>query len=103
MFHFNNTRKPNFKEIQAIDYEKYWAERGFAIHSSLKEREVIILGLIPAGKTVADIGCGNSRLPVALKQKGASVDVGDISREVLKGYASNGILGFFIDLEHIAK
>lgn len=96
---FNNTRKPNFKEIQAIDYNQYWAARGFTINTTLKEREKIILNLIEPQKKVMDIGCGNSLLPIKLKEKNCMVTVGDLSDKVIEGYRAYGIDGHVIDLE----
>jgi len=101
MFYFQNTRKPNFGEIKKIDYDQYWQERGFELNKKLKEREKIILDFIPVGAKVLDIGCGNSRLPIALKEKGCLVVVADISAEVLAGYSQYGIEGKVTDLEKI--
>lgn len=98
---FNNTRKPDFKNISALDYNDYWRVRGFHINKKLKEREQIILSRIPVGASVLDVGCGNSLLPIALNNNGCSVTVGDISNIVLKGYEARGIKTFEIDLENI--
>jgi len=43
MFKFEGTKKPNFSEIKKIDYNQYWAERGFEVSKKIKERELIIL------------------------------------------------------------
>lgn len=102
MFNFVGTRKPNFYEIKNIDYNQYWKERGFDINKKLKEREVIILDFIQSSKKVLDVGCGNSRLPVALKDKGVDVFVADISDEVLKGFGKYGIKSIKVDLENIS-
>lgn len=101
MFYFTGTRKPNFSAIQPIDYDEYWRERGFEINKKLKEREEIILREIPKGSKVFDIGAGNSRLPLALKEKGSEVTVGDVSREVLKGFEPHGIKALYVDLEEL--
>lgn len=98
---FRNTRKPDFRNISALDYNAYWVTRGFHIEKKLKEREEIILAHIPAGSSVLDIGCGNSLLPVALRDKGCSVTVGDISTIVLDGYRDKGIQALNIDLEKV--
>ncbi len=59
--------------------------------------------LVPAGSSVFDIGCGNSRLPVALKEKGCTVAIGDISPIVLEGYKAAGLEPKVIDLDKIAE
>jgi len=99
MFYFAGTRKPNFSDIQKIDYNDYWVRRGFTINMKLKEREEIILGYIPKDSQVLDVGCGNSLLPVKLKEKGIVVEVADISQVVLKGYGAYGIRSVQINLE----
>lgn len=98
---FRNTRKPDFRNISALDYNDYWVTRGFHIEKKLKEREAIILAHIPAGSSVLDIGCGNSLLPVALRDKGCSVTVGDISTIVLDGYRDKGLQAIEINLEKV--
>jgi methionine biosynthesis protein MetW len=60
-----------------------------------------MLDIIPAGSRVADIGCGNSLLPVRLKDKGCKVSVSDISGIVLEQYQTLGISGFKTDLEDV--
>jgi methionine biosynthesis protein MetW len=101
MFKFEGTRKPNFSEIKKIDYNRYWSERGFEINKKMKERELIILNNIAIDKKVLDIGCGNSRLPVELKEKGIDIKVADISEEVLRGFQKYNISSLQIDLEKI--
>lgn len=101
MFYFPNTRKPDFRNIKSIDYNHYWRERGFVVNKNLKEREKIIFALIPAGVKVLDVGCGNSYLPIALKNKGCQVAIADISEEVLKGYSQFGMDGIVLDLGKI--
>lgn len=98
---FNWTRNPDFKNILAIDYDKYWEDRGFSINKKLKEREEIILKMIDKKSSVFDIGCGNSLLPVKLKEKGCDVSIGDISPVVLSGFKEKGIVGEKIDLDVI--
>lgn len=100
-YFFNNTRKPDFKNISVLDYNDYWRTRGFHIEKKLKEREEIILAHIPASASVLDAACGNSLLPVMLRDKGCSVTVGDISTIVLDGYKNLGIKSFQINLEKI--
>lgn len=82
-----------------LDYEAYWKARGWELATSLKPRERIMLDMIPADSSVCDIGCGNSLLPVKLKQKGADVTVVDIAQVVLEGYKKHGIQGLSFDLE----
>lgn len=101
MNYFSGTRKPDFRNISNLDYDAYWHTRGFHINEKLKERESIIVGYIPVGASVLDIGCGNSLLPVSLQKKGCSVTVGDISTVVLDGYREKGIETLVVDLERI--
>lgn len=101
MFFFIGTRKPDFSNIRNIDYNEYWKTRGFQVNKKLKEREEIMLGLIPSGSRVADFGCGNSLLPVKLKEKKCEVTVGDISDVVLEGYQKHGIKGKHLNLEEV--
>jgi methionine biosynthesis protein MetW len=96
-------RKPDFKSIAALDYNAYWTTRGFHLNATLKEREEIILAHIPSTASVLDIGCGNSLLPVALRDKGCTVTVADISSIVLEGYRAVGISSFEIDLEQLRE
>lgn len=97
---FQPTRKPEFeKGLQRLDYAEYWKFRGgFEINDSLREREVIAVREIPAGATVCDIGCGTSRLPLALEEKGCDVSVADMAVPVLEGFERLGIKSFHIDL-----
>lgn len=101
MSYFSGTRKPDFRNISNLDYDAYWRTRGFHFNEKLKERESIIVGYIPAGASVLDIGCGNSLLPISLQEKGCSVTVGDISTIVLDGYRKKGIKILVVDLERI--
>ena len=104
MMNFLWTRKPDFRNIKPIDYNTYWSERGFTLNEKLKEREKIILDLIPEKSRVLDVGCGNSRLPVVLKEeKGCDVSVADISTDVLRGYFQYGVKGSVTDLEKISQ
>ncbi|MBX4197913.1 methionine biosynthesis protein MetW [Candidatus Parcubacteria bacterium] len=102
MFYFSNSGKRGFTNITAVDYDAYWKERGFKINEKLKEREVIILNEIPAHAKVLDIGCGNSLLPVRLKEKGCDVTVADISTVVLNEYKKIGFKTLHIHLEDTA-
>src|SRR3954466_4136718 len=99
MFNSPWIRKPDFRNLKEIDYDDYWKFRGWQLNGKLKPRETVMLGLIPSGSKVADIGCGNSLLPVKLKEKGCTVSVADISTIVLEQYRKLGISGFELDLE----
>ncbi|MFA6160960.1 MAG: methionine biosynthesis protein MetW [Patescibacteria group bacterium] len=101
MFNFPWIRKPNYPKLARLDYDEYWKTRGFAIKNKLREREECILANIPSGSKVLDIGCGNSKLPIALKEKGCIVSVGDISPVVLEGFKSHGIKPIIVDLTNI--
>lgn len=101
MFYFKGTRNPDFKNVKKIDYDRYWSERSFEVNKKLKEREIIMLDMIPSGALVIDIGCGNSLLPVKLKEKGVDISVADASIIVLGGYKKYDIAGKHIDLENI--
>ena len=103
MFNSPWIRKPNFKNLKEIDYNDYWQFRGWQLNKKLKPREYLLLDIIPLGSRVADIGCGNSLLPVKLKEKGCSVSVADISETVLSQYKTLGLQSFKIDLENIAS
>lgn len=92
-----------FPKVGRIDYTTYWHERGFQISSKLKERESVMLAVIPAGSRIFDIGCGNSRLPVELKRKGCDVTVGDISPVVLDGFRAEGIPAVVLDLDSVSR
>lgn len=94
-------RKPDFRGIQTLDYDAYWDARGWSVAGKLKPREKIMLELIPKGARVIDIGCGNSLLPLKLKEKGVDVTVADVSERVLAGYRGKGIEGISLNLERI--
>ncbi len=92
-------RKPDFGKVVELDYDDYWERRGWEINKKLKPREKIILDLIPASARVIDIGCGNSLLPVKLKEKGCAVAVADLSPLVIKEYAQFDLTGQVFNLE----
>lgn len=94
-------RKPDFKNISSIDYDEYWSYRGWQIASGLKPREKIMYELVGSGSRVLDVGCGNSRLPLELKNKGVQVAVADLSELVLREYKKLDISGNAVDLEKI--
>ena len=95
-------RRPDFSKVRNLDYDAYWEERGWEIAASLKPREEIMLEMVPSGARVFDVGCGNSLLPVRLREKGAHVTVGDISSKVLDGYRKLGIEAIELDLEDVS-
>lgn len=101
MFNFPWTRKPNYPKLARLNYDEYWQTRGFVIKNKLREREEYILSIIPIGSKVLDIGCGNSKLPIALKEKGCNVSVGDISPIVLEGFKTHDINSMIVDLTHV--
>jgi 2-polyprenyl-3-methyl-5-hydroxy-6-metoxy-1,4-benzoquinol methylase len=94
-------RKPKFHDIKEINYDDYWQYRDSQLNEKLKPREQVMLNIIPTKVKVADIGCGNSLLPVKLKEKGCVVSVADISKTVLNQYRALGINSFEINLEKI--
>ncbi|MEK7116792.1 MAG: class I SAM-dependent methyltransferase [Patescibacteria group bacterium] len=94
-------RKPDFQNVKEIDYNDYWQFRGWKLNSGLKPREKIMLDIIPTKSKIADIGCGNSLLPLKLKEKNCMVSVADISKTVLDQYRELGINSFEINLEKI--
>jgi len=98
MTNFLWTRKPDFTQIKKFTYDDYWMQRGFRFNDRLKEREVIIFNLIKPEDKVLDVGCGNSRLGLSLKEKGCNVSVADISKIVLNEFEKVGIGTYFIDL-----
>lgn len=73
------------------------------MNKKLNPKDYVMLDLVPAGAKIADIGCGNSLLPVKLKEKGCEVSVADISDLVLGQYKNFGINGFKIDLEKASE
>lgn len=102
MFNSPWIRTPNFNDIKEIDYDDYWQYRGWQINKKLKPREEIMFKIIPTSSKVLDIGCGNSLLPVKLKEKDCVIYVADISRIVLDQYKKMGIESFEINLEKIS-
>jgi len=95
-------RKPDFKTVTTLNYDEYWEHRGWEVASALKPREKVMLDMIPEGATVIDIGCGNSLLPLMLKEKGVRISVADVSQKVLDGYQQSDITGHRINLESIS-
>lgn len=84
-----------------LDYTTYWGQRGFSINKKLKEREVIMRDHIPEGSAVLDIGSGNSRLPLVLKERGCDIEVADVSSAVLEGFKEHGIPSRVLDLDKV--
>ena len=101
MFKFVGGRRPDFSNIKILNYDDYWRHRGFEINKKLKEREEIILAAIPAGSKVIDIGCGNSLMPIKLKDKGCQMVVADSSTVVLAGFKKFGLIEVQINLEDL--
>lgn len=100
MFYFPGTRKPDFSKIKKINYDDYWKSRGFKLREKLMAREAIFFNWIPQGARVLDIGCGNSRLLLELKEKkGCDVAGIDISPLVIDGLKDLGIKGITADIQ----
>lgn len=100
MFYFRGTRKPDFRNIQTIDYDEYWRTRGFELRTKSMERESIFFDWIPEGASVLDIGCGNSRLLYELKNKKHCRVFGiDTSQLVLDGQKKFGVEVKLADIE----
>lgn len=100
MFYFRGARKPDFRNIKAIDYDKYWRTRGFELRGKLMERERIFFDWIPEGSAVFDSGCGNSRLLYELKtKKNCRVAGCDASPVVLEGQKRVGVEVYAADIE----
>lgn len=91
-------RKPNYPKMAGLDYDKYWESRQFKINHNLKPREKIIYEWIKPDKNVLDLGCGNSRLPLELKNKGINIEIGDVSKLVINEFTQIGITAHEIDL-----
>jgi methionine biosynthesis protein MetW len=94
-------RKPDFTKLGVLNYEKYWEGRGIVFPDALKPREIIMRDLIPRGSTVLDLGCGISRPPLTLKEKGVRVEIADISATVVEAYKKQGISGYVKDIEDV--
>ncbi|HUY62290.1 MAG TPA: methionine biosynthesis protein MetW [Candidatus Paceibacterota bacterium] len=102
MTQFLGSRKPDFRAgRQVLTYDDYWARRGFETHKKLSEREVIIRDHISPGSSVLVVGCGTSRLPFALQEKGCMVTVSDIAPAAVALFIKEGISGFVLDLERV--
>ena len=57
--------------------------------------------IVPTGARVLDIGCGNSRLPIALREKGCTISVGDVSPIVLDAFKKEGVGTSVTDLNNV--
>jgi len=100
MFYFRGTRKPDFSNVEKIDYDEYWQTRGFTMRGKLMEREEIFFRWILEGSKVLDIGCGNSRLLWELQRKKHCQCTGiDRSAVVLAGQKQAGIKVYSADIE----
>lgn len=100
MFYFKGTRKPDFTKIQKIDYDRFWAERGFEMRSKLLEREEVFFDWVKEASKVLELGCGNSRLLWELKKKKNCDVLGqDISSLAVKGLQKEGIRAEVANIE----
>lgn len=98
---FKYARKPDFKNMEELDYDKYWKNRGATLNSFLRDRDIIIFELINKNSKVADVGCGNSFLPVELLKKNCRVDCYDVSQIFFSEYNRYGIRTEKLDLNNI--
>jgi methionine biosynthesis protein MetW len=94
---FYYTRKPDFSNIENFNYNQYWMmqDKGtIKIRKKLKPREWIFKEWIPARSSVLVIGCGDSCLPLMLKnEKHCLVEVNDISQKIIKTQKKAGVMG----------
>jgi methionine biosynthesis protein MetW len=92
MFYFHGTRKPNFKNISNLDYNKYWDYQCPGLRDKLREREYIFIDLIKKNSKVLDIACGMSPFLIKLKEKkGCEVTAYDISSRAVEEQKKHGI------------
>ncbi len=97
---FNAARRPDFRAgREALSYDGYWERRGLSIQKKLLERETVMLARVSSQSSVLVVGCGTSRLPIALRDKGCMVTVSDISPEAVALFTKEGMQGFVFDLE----
>ena len=100
MFYFHGARKPDFRNTKKINYNDYWRKRGFELRDKLIERENIFFEWINRYSSVADIGCGNSRLLFELKnKKNCQVYGVDVSPLVIANLKKFGIKGEIKNIE----
>lgn len=100
-FFFFGTRKPNFKNIQYLDYDKYWQHRGVKIRrrEKLRDREKIFINWIDKGASVLDIACGDSPLLLNLKERnGCQVEGMDISSLIVNEQKKVGVSATVADI-----
>lgn len=92
MFYFHGTRKPNFKNISSLDYDKYWNYQCPALRDKLREREYIFIDLIKENSKVLDIACGMSPFLIKLREKKkCDVAAYDISLKAVEEQKKYGI------------
>jgi len=102
MFYFHGTRKPNFKNINILDYDKYWDHQAPVLRKKLREREYIFIDLIKPGSKVLDIACGMSPFLIKLKQqKNCSVTAFDISQKAIEQQKTESIQGEVHDISSV--
>jgi len=92
MFFFHGTRKPNFKNINNLNYNDYWDHQCPALRDKLREREYIFIDLIKPKSKVLDIACGMSPFLIKLKEKkNCEVMAYDISSKAVEEQKKHGI------------
>lgn len=101
IFSFSGTRKPDFKNIQYLDYDKYWQHLGVKIRDKgkLRDREMIFIKWIDKNSLVLDIACGDSPLLLTLKkEKNCRVEGFDISSLIIKEQNKVGVSALVVDI-----
>lgn len=92
MFYFFGTRKPNFKNLNSLNYDNYWDYQCPTIRNKLRQREYIFIDLIQSGTKVMDIACGMSPFLTRLKEKKkCEVVAYDISAKAIAEQTKHGI------------
>jgi len=99
-FYFHGSRKPDFRNIENIDYNDYWRARGFKMKSKLLPREAVLFDWIQPNSKVLDLGCGTSRLLYDLKTKKNCDCTGfDTSQVAVNGIKAEGVKAEVANIE----
>lgn len=92
MFYFHGTRKPDFKNINNLDYDKYWDYQCPSLRDKLREREFIFIDLIKPKSKVLDIACGMSPFLIKLQEKrDCEIIAYDISSKAVEEQRKKGV------------